>query len=137
MDEERILEKVDRLDQYLGEIQADPPDSLAEYEADKRKFERLFQLCIETTVDICAIILKEEGLGTPSDEESIIDKLVEADILSVELGEKVKRMRAFRNVLVHRYGEIDDEKVYRQFERLDDFREFRSEVMGYLDPNET
>jgi len=41
-------------------------------------------------------------------------------------------MKAFRNILVHRYGEINDEKVYEKLEELEDFQEFRKSVIGYL-----
>lgn len=133
MDEERILGKIDQLDNYMEEFRSDLPSSLEDYKADKRRYERLFQLCIETMIDISALILKEEGLGTPSDEENIIDKLVDSGIYSEELGDKLKLMKGFRNILVHRYGEIDDRKVFENVERLEDLKEFRKSVMEYLD----
>ncbi len=132
MDEERILHKVDQLDQYLDELRSDLPDSFDAYQANKRKYERLLHLCIETVIDISALILKEEGLGAPSDEEHIIDKLVNANILPRPFGETLKDMKGFRNVLVHRYGDIDDRQVYEHLDHLDDFDQFRSHVMHYL-----
>lgn len=136
MDEERILHKLDQLDRYLKELEEDLPDSFEAYTAEKRKYERLLHLCIETVIDISTLILKEEDLGTPSSEDDVIDKLVEADILGEKFGETLKDMKGFRNVLVHRYGEIDDKKVYEHLEDLDDFREFRGYVIDYLDRGE-
>ena len=132
MDEDRILGKVDELDQYQNELKNDLPDSLEEYKDQRRKYERLLHLSIETVVDISALILKEEGLGAPSDEESVFDKLVEAEIFDVEFGGKLKNMKSFRNILVHRYGEINDEEVFQKLDELEDFIEFREKVIDYL-----
>lgn len=133
MDEERVLNKVDQLDQYQNELKADLPSSLEEYKEQRRKYERLLHLSIETVVDISTLILKEESLGVPESEESVFDKLVEAEIFDPEFGEKLKNMKSFRNILVHRYGEINDEEVFNKLDELDDFQEFREKVVDYLE----
>ncbi|MDY6773744.1 MAG: DUF86 domain-containing protein [Candidatus Nanohaloarchaea archaeon] len=133
MDEERVLHKLDQLDRYLDELKEDMPGSFEEYRQEKRKYERLLHLCIETVIDVSALILREEGLGTPSDEDDVIDRLVDAEVFSSGFGETLKDMKGFRNVLVHRYGEIDDRKVYGHLDSLDDFRRFRYAVAEYLD----
>ncbi len=43
-------------------------------------------------------------------------------------------MNGFRNILVHRYGHVDDEIVYRIFSiRLNDFYDFEKQVDRYLE----
>ena len=133
MDEERILGKVDELDQYQKELKESLPSSLEEYKENRRKYERLLHLSIEVVVDISALILKEEGLGAPSDEGSVFDKLVEAEIFDAEFGSKLRNMKSFRNVLVHRYGEINDKEVFEKLDELEDFKKFRKRVIEYLD----
>ena len=133
MDKERILNKLDQLDQYQNELRADLPSSLEEYKEQKRKYERLLHLSIETVVDISTLILKEESLGVPESEESVFDKLVEADIFDSDFGDRLKNMKAFRNILVHRYGEINDEKVFQKLDELEDFHEFREKAVDYLE----
>jgi uncharacterized protein YutE (UPF0331/DUF86 family) len=135
VDEERMLAKIDQLDQYQEELKQDLPGSLEEYKENRRKYERLLHLSIETVVDISALILKEEGLGAPSTEESIFDKLIEADLFDKRFGKKLKNMKAFRNILVHRYGEINDEKVYEKLDGLEDFKEFREITINYIESN--
>ena len=132
MDEERILSKIDELDQYQRELKEDIPSSLEEYKEDRRKYERLLHLSIEVVVDISALILKGEGLGAPSDERSVFDKLVEAKIFDPEFGSKLRNMKSFRNVLVHRYGEINDEEVFEKLDELEDFENFRNKVIKYV-----
>ncbi len=42
-------------------------------------------------------------------------------------------MKGFRNILVHRYGEIDDEKVFEILsERLADFEKFKEQILKFL-----
>lgn len=130
MDEDRILLKLDELDQYLTELREDLPADFEAYRDEKRKYERLLHLCIETVIDVAGLIVKREGLGAPSDEEHVIDKLVNADIFDSAFGETLKDMKGFRNVLVHRYGDIDDRKVYEQLDQLDDFDTFRRQVIA-------
>jgi uncharacterized protein YutE (UPF0331/DUF86 family) len=44
--------------------------------------------------------------------------------------EKLREMRGFRNILVHRYGTVDDELVYDLLENnLTDFQDFRKEIL--------
>nr|QNO47005.1 hypothetical protein JMDIOONB_00017 [Methanosarcinales archaeon ANME-2c ERB4] len=43
--------------------------------------------------------------------------------------EKLKEMRRFRNVMVHRYDKVDDIRVYYVvWDRLGDLYEFKEEV---------
>ena len=66
-------------------------------------------------------------------DESMIDKIVTSKIISLSLGKKLKEMKKFRNVLVHRYVEIQDEIVYHHAtSNIGDFEEFRKEIKAYL-----
>jgi len=94
------------------------------------------EFCIENVLDICSILNSDLGLGIPEDEEDILNKLIEAKILTKELGAKVKGMKGFRNFLVHRYGRIDDRKAYSSIKKgLKDFAEFEKEIKTFLRKN--
>lgn len=76
----------------------------------RRATERLLQLAIECIIDMCAILIKDLRLGPPTDEDSILDLLeVHSDGLQIA---PVREMKRFRNVLVHKYGGINDQLVY-------------------------
>lgn len=136
MDRERILTKLDELNNYLKEIKEDYPSNFQEYLRNKRKYERLLHLSIEVVIDVSSLILKGRGSGVPADEEGIFDKLIQDKVFDREFGETLKEMKAFRNILVHRYGEIDDKKTYNQLNNLDDFKEFKKQVLSYLETKE-
>jgi uncharacterized protein YutE (UPF0331/DUF86 family) len=55
------------------------------------------------------------------------------EILSASLTGKLRRMRGFRNLLVHEYGRVDDRLVYEAVRsRLPDFEAFKQAILGAL-----
>ena len=71
MDRERILAKIDELNQYIAELEAIMPQNFEEYVEsieERRACERLLQIAIECILDICALLVKELKLGLPSRE---------------------------------------------------------------------
>lgn len=135
MDKSRILAKLGEVDGYLTELDAIVPATLEEYErgvAIKRASERLLHIAIEGVIDVCAILVKELKLGVPREEEDFFEKL-SGKVITKETAAKLKDMKRFRNVLVHRYVEIDNAKVYDILKNnLEDFEEFKKEVTGFI-----
>jgi len=135
LDRERILAKVDELDGYLKELRQIAPTSFDEYrQPEKRRAcERLLQIGIEAVIDICHLLVTGLRLGLPAEEDDLFEKLSQAEIISPQMRETVKRMKGFRNILVHAYGEVDDRIVYEMATgRLGDFTAFKKEVLGAL-----
>lgn len=80
-------------------------------------------------LDVCSVINSDLELGIPSSEDDIVKNLVKDKILSTELGEKLIRMKGFRNILVHRYGRVDDEIAFECVrDGLEDFRRFAEKI---------
>jgi uncharacterized protein YutE (UPF0331/DUF86 family) len=79
------------------------------------------------------MIVSSQQFGLPGNEENIFDMLIEKKVLSDELGEKLKDMKGFRNILIHRYGHVDDEIVYNNLScHMNGFYEFENAVELYL-----
>jgi len=54
--------------------------------------------------------------------------------LSEEMGEKLKAMKGFRNIVVHRYGRIDDRIAFEILkENLPDFYAFIRKIEEFLE----
>jgi uncharacterized protein YutE (UPF0331/DUF86 family) len=53
-------------------------------------------------------------------------------IILKEMKEKLKTMRGFRNILVYRYAGVDDKLVFDNLRNINDFKEFRKEIAGFL-----
>jgi len=60
--------------------------------------------------------------------------LEEEDVIGKELATKLEDMARFRNLLVHRYGEIDNERVLEIVKRnLGDIQEFEKEIAKFIE----
>jgi len=85
-------------------------------------------------LDICNLIIAGKGLGLPKDNRGAIQKLAENKIITKELSERLGDMVGFRNLLVHRYGKVDDSKVYYYLnEDIDDIYRFIGEIDDFIE----
>jgi uncharacterized protein YutE (UPF0331/DUF86 family) len=135
LDKNRILTKLNELDTYLSEIESIMPKSYEEYKNSiekRRACERLLHILIESVIDVCSLIVKGLRPGLPAEEVDLFEKLEKKKIISREMKEKLKLMRGFTNILVHRYAEVDEELVFVHLQKINDFKEFRKEIASFL-----
>ena len=136
LDRERILGKVAELEGYLKELQSISPVSFEEFRRieKKRACERLLQISVEAAIDICHLFVTGLRLGLPAEEDDIFEKLERAGVVSQSLKETLKEMKGFRNILVHEYGEVDNQIVYEAVKtKKSDFDVFRQEILKALE----
>jgi uncharacterized protein YutE (UPF0331/DUF86 family) len=133
---DRILAKVDELQSYMKELDQVRPGSIEEYSGSiekRRSIERLLQISIECVLDICSLIVSGLKLGLPSSEQDLLERVEAAGIFRPATMTKIKAMKAFRNILVHRYGRIDDAAVFHaNMEEMGDFQRVIEEVLALL-----
>jgi uncharacterized protein YutE (UPF0331/DUF86 family) len=92
------------------------------------------ELAIENVFDICAILNSDLALGVPGEDEDILLHLVDKGIISPVMQEKIHSMRGFRNIVVHRYGNIDDTLAFHLLtENIGDFSLFNAEIEQTLE----
>ena len=136
MDQEKILIKFDELEQYLEELEKIKPNDFENYSGlikDKRACERLLQISIETVLDICNILISGLRLGIPSEEEDVFEKLEKNNIISKKMKKILIGMKGTRNFLVHKYGVVDDEKIFEVLsDKLADFDTFKEEIIDFI-----
>ena len=124
MDEKRVLSMLDQLDRYYKELQ----ETII-----KRSNERITQLLIEICIDISNLLFKELKLGLPEEEENVFEILAKNKVISKSMSNKLKRMKRFRNILIHRYGQIDDRLVYENINKnKKDFIAFKKEILEFV-----
>lgn len=132
MDKQRYLMKIQTLRENLDSIQDYVPKSESDYLRFKLRrlaIERLLQVSIENVLDICFMLIADLHLGLPEDDDHILDLLMP----KLPMIEKIKAMKRFRNILVHKYGEINDKMVFINVsENLDDFFDFIDEILKII-----
>lgn len=123
---ERALHKIAEARDSIGLVERHLPGTYRAF-ASMKKLERdgiykNVEYAIQNILDICALLVKEKGLQVPASDQDMLEELQRAGIMKEETVATIQQMRGFRNYLVHRYGDIDDEVAYRNIKRgLSDF----------------
>ena len=86
-------------------------------------------IATEACIDICNHIIAKESFGVPESYADCFKILGERGIISRNLSRKLINMAKFRNLLVHLYWKVDDQKVNEILEKeLTDFDEFIKQI---------
>ena len=89
---------------------------------------------IECCIDIASHIIAVRGLGRAEEYREMFFLLGERSIIDKALAERLGDMAGFRNLLVHRYGEVDNEHVLEMIEsELEDVVAFEGAVARFMD----
>ena len=133
---EIIRTKIMEIKESLELIRENLPDSLEEFASlglVKDGMYKRIEFSIENAFDICAIINTDLRLGIPRSDGDILEIMVRKNIIDNKMKEKLKSMKGFRNIIVHRYGGIEDELSYEFFvERLSDLDEFMEKIDVFI-----
>ncbi len=90
-------------------------------------------VAIEAAVDAAEHIVAAEGLRSSTSMADVFRSLAEAGWLPTDLGQLLEDAARFRNLLVHQYGDVDDERVIAILRtRLDDLDRFVTVLAGRL-----
>ncbi len=127
-----IRTKMKEIEESIRLVEEHLPDTFEEFSdlgLIKDGIYKSIEFAIENVLDICAIINTDLELGIPHDDKDIIENLVKKKILSEEMREKLKAMKGFKNIVVHRYGRIDDNIAFEILkENLSDFYAFIGKI---------
>jgi uncharacterized protein YutE (UPF0331/DUF86 family) len=116
----RSLSKISK-DEFLGHYE----------KIDTSKYN--FIVAIEAIIDICNRIISKRKLGFPQDYSDVIKLMSQEGVLQGDLVGRLVEMVKFRNMLVHLYWKIEDDKLYQYLkENLGDFEAFKEAIRKYL-----
>jgi uncharacterized protein YutE (UPF0331/DUF86 family) len=92
----------------------------------------LFVLAAEVSIDIGQHILAGEGLRIPETFPGVFVELASAGWIEDELATSLGALARFRNLLVHGYATVDDDRVLEilHADSLADLSSFREQVSG-------
>lgn len=123
------------MESYVKDLRKILPDE-EEYQSSlikRRACEKTVELAIESLIDVCSMLISAQKLGIPSDEDNIFDILANKKVISPLLKKKLIEMKGFRNIIVHKYGDVDDRIAYNSISSdLEDFDKFKKEVLNYM-----
>lgn len=88
---------------------------------------------MEACIDIANHIISVRGYRRANDYSDMFEVLKEENIIDSLLAEKMENMARFRNLLVHKYGKVDNRRVLEiiKFD-LEDIKHFEKEIEKLL-----
>ena len=128
LDVKKIKFLISEIKESITDVRKFTEVSQKEFWADKRNIlavEHLLLRAIEATANICSHIAArklQKGVESPAECFELLEK---EKLINKNLSTSLRRMARFRNILVHRYWEVDERKVYQYAkENLVDFEKF-------------
>ena len=89
----------------------------------------LQRLC-QLAIDLANLTIRKKKLGLPKDSVDSFQLLVNAGVIEQPMGNKLKGMVGFRNILVHEYTKLDLNLMTDVIENhLDDIIEFAQQIV--------
>lgn len=88
---------------------------------------------IEACIGIANYIISVKGFRRAEEYSEMFKVLKEEGVIRKELTTRLEDMAKFRNLLVHRYGEVDTERVLKLTKHnLKDIEDFEREIEKFL-----
>ena len=126
---QRVKDKLDLISKYYDELNEDLPQSEEEFSRERvsrRAIEKTIELIADAVVDVAMIIISAKSLEKPNESCESISILAKNGILSSSFADKLKDFVRFRNLLVHQYAKVDEQ---REFETI---RDNHQDILGFL-----
>lgn len=93
----------------------------------------LFVTAIEGCIDAAHHVIASEGLGRTETNSDAMRLLASGGVMPKQLGEVMALAVGFRNLLVHQYADVDDERVIAYLSNLDNLSDFVAAVAAYVE----
>lgn len=136
VDEEVVVTKLEQINGYTHDLEDMRGLSKDRYVSDiviQRAVERTLLNLIQSCIDLAQHIRATESIGNAETSKEEIEALGEAGVISRETQARLEEAVGFRNVLAHRYGDVDHDIVYEVLhEDLHWFGRFQQEVAQWL-----
>jgi len=108
-------------------------DTFFEDERNEYTVEHLLLVAIEAATALCNHLVAHTTRAAPATYAECFDGLASVGMIDAPLRDRLAGMARFRNLLVHRYWEIDSRRVLDYARRnLVDFEDFLAAIGGWL-----
>jgi uncharacterized protein YutE (UPF0331/DUF86 family) len=132
VDKERIVSLIGEIEKSLAILNDFSSQQKKEFVTDLKALGSVkyyLMVAIEGCIDIANHIIAKEHFGVPKTYSDCFRILQERKIISKQLANKLMNMAKFRNLLVHLYWNVNDEKIYEILQsELEDFNEFIRQI---------
>lgn len=129
IDVELVKNKESDLQGYLVELHPllkEESRAIIEDSLKLHTVERLFQLVVDTAVDINTHIISASDYKVPDDYQSTFITLAENQVFSMDFALTIAPSVGLRNLVVHKYGKVDVKRM------VDDIKAEIGQYKDYL-----
>lgn len=125
VDPDRVRRLIGSLERWRGILAEQPSDVY------RRRY--AVQAAAQASIDIANHLIAANGWRVPQDYGDAFTVLAEHEVIDAELAANLRGLAGLRNLLVHLYDEIDDDRVAREAQSgLDDLSAFAQNVAATL-----
>lgn len=136
IDIEKIKNRMTEIRENIGKIGKYSSISDKEFWEDERNIlsvKHLLLESIEACSNICIHISAKKLFKAPSSFSECFEILHKSKIIDENLSSRLRKMARFRNILVNRYWEVENQKILGYARNnLDDFEQFLKSIAKYL-----
>jgi uncharacterized protein YutE (UPF0331/DUF86 family) len=133
-DADLIAKKLALIETYVRELRSlARPDDIPRDVRERRFVEHTLQIAIQAALDVASHVVSSERFGEPNTNRELFEILARHGWLDEQLGETLRDMAGFRNILVHGYTAVDTRILQDVLERhLDDLLAFAAAIRARL-----
>ena len=116
VDRDLVVSKADSVKKHVDRAIKQCQVDTREFMKDKDRQDIVLfniQMAVQNCIDIAAHIISEEGYGVPGSNNEMFYLLEENGYIETPVVEKMIAAVGFRNLVIHEYGKLDLEEVYR------------------------
>jgi len=125
VDPDRVRRLLVSLERWRDVLREEPQDPL------RRRY--AVQAAAQASIDLANHVVASEGWRVPRDYGDAFTVLAEHDVISPDLAARFRALAGLRDLLVHLYDDVDDERVARAVrEGLGDFARLGAAVARLL-----
>lgn len=106
-----LVGQINLAPQRLDELAALPEKEFLSDFRNTESAKYLLLVANESAIDICKHIVSRRGARAPQDYADCFTVLTELGAVSPDLAEHLRRMAHFRNLLVHLYSKVADQRI--------------------------
>lgn len=132
-----VEKRLERINQYSKEAEEIFKFSLREIKEDFLKYrtlERLLQLIVDEMIDLNNHLIRRLNFRSPDDFQGTFLILAENNILPEDFAIKIAPLVGLRNILVHRYEEINLDLFLNTLQKeKGDFKEYIKFIKKYIE----
>lgn len=135
VDESRVLRLLDALTRDVLALRGQAAMDTTVMRSDAIWLDALkyrFVTAIEGASRVANHVVVSEGWGAPETNADAIARLADQGVIDRGLAGRLGRAVGFRNVLVHQYAEVDDDKVVAALDELGDLEDFVAQIARWI-----